>query len=320
MTTPHHPISGRRIAFTLVELLVVITIIGILIALLLPAVQAAREAARRAQCCNNMKQLGLAVHLYHEAHSVIPPAYDYRTSPAAEGWGWSAWILPFVEQDNIASQIVYKYSYNLDRLPNRNLIKSILPFYQCPSAAPLKAAVCCRALATYGTDHAGETHYAAIATHTIPAAGYAFAENGSGCMYVNSKVGMAQITDGSSHTLLVGERIANPDNDPWKLSSGASIVCPSGVCELGNIWAGPNLITTAYGINAGPTVLESGVMSNHPGGANFAFADGHVLFLSQNLRQDVLVAITTRGPGVTPAGDIPGNAVYGGEVIGDADY
>jgi prepilin-type processing-associated H-X9-DG protein/prepilin-type N-terminal cleavage/methylation domain-containing protein len=317
MTTPHHPASDRRIAFTLVELLVVITIIGILIALLLPAVQAAREAARRAQCCNNMKQIGLAVHLYHETHSVIPPAYDYRPN-VAEGWGWSAWILPFVEQASIASQIEYNFSYNLDHLPNRNLIKSILPFYQCPSAAPLKKAVCCMALAAYGTDHAGETHYAAIATHTIPAAGYAFAEKGSGCMYVNSKVTFAQITDGSSRTLLVGERIANPDNDPWKLLAGS--VCPGGVCEAGNVWAGPNMITTAYGINAGPTVLESGVMSDHPGGANFTFADGHVQFLSQNLRQEILVAITTRAPGVTPAGDIPANAVYGGELIGDADY
>ena len=86
--------------FTLVELLVVITIIGILIALLLPAVQAAREAARRAQCCNNMKQLGLALHMYHDARGMFPPSED-NTGSYGEGWAWSMRILPFLEQASI---------------------------------------------------------------------------------------------------------------------------------------------------------------------------------------------------------------------------
>jgi prepilin-type N-terminal cleavage/methylation domain-containing protein len=94
----------RRCGFTLVELLVVIAIIGILVALLLPAVQAAREAARRATCLNHLKQIGIGLHNFHDAHSSLPPGWISRAGNEAE-WGWAAFILPFVEQEPLYSQL-----------------------------------------------------------------------------------------------------------------------------------------------------------------------------------------------------------------------
>ena len=99
--------------FTLIELLVVIAIIGVLIALLLPAVQAAREAARRAQCANNLKQIGLALHNYHDAHGVLPPGYVYQPGYATGGFGWASMILPYMEQTPL---------FNADQLQPARLV------------------------------------------------------------------------------------------------------------------------------------------------------------------------------------------------------
>ena len=141
--------TRRRQGFTLIELLVVIAIIAILIALLLPAVQQAREAARRTACRNNLKQIGLALHNYHDVHRMFPAGYysyptsngsgpasaaiDPKTWDAAPGWGWGAMILPFLEQGNVADRFDY-------RLPiwapqHVNAIATKLPVFLCPSAS-----------------------------------------------------------------------------------------------------------------------------------------------------------------------------------------
>lgn len=135
--------------FTLVELLVVIAIIGILVGLLLPAVQAAREAARRIQCSNNLKQLGLAIHNYESAHQLFPSGYctfatrdgngpawagiDAQTWDAAPGWGWGALLLPFVEQTNLANALNYERPL-WDPL-NAAGVRLQLPTFLCPSAS-----------------------------------------------------------------------------------------------------------------------------------------------------------------------------------------
>ncbi len=141
--------AKSRRGFTLVELLVVIAIIGILVGLLLPAVQAAREAARRMQCSNNLKQLGLAIHNYESAHKLLPSGYctfatsngsapawaalDPNTWDAAPGWGWGALLLPFIEQGNIANTL--RFDRPLWDPQNEALVAAQLSVFQCPSSS-----------------------------------------------------------------------------------------------------------------------------------------------------------------------------------------
>jgi prepilin-type N-terminal cleavage/methylation domain-containing protein/prepilin-type processing-associated H-X9-DG protein len=320
---PSRPPARRGLpterAFTLVELLVVITIIGIVIALLLPAVQAAREAARRGQCSNNLKQMALAAHLYHDARGSLPPGLGFVN--VYGGWPWSALILPYMEAANVTDRLDYTRASNEWVLPNAQLLKTILPFHQCPSTGPLKLNCCCNQYAQHdGNKHMAGMNYAAVATHTFPAGGgYAATTAGSGCMYQSSRVTLSSITDGTSQTLLIGERINFPDDDPLKPGLPG---CTGGVCDFGPVWGGIGSITTRWGINSpgGMQYTKCGVESSHPGGADFAFADGHVAFLSETIRLATLWALTTRAPGVTPTGDDPSATPYGGEVISDADY
>lgn len=147
---PRNVRSGElRFGFTLVELLVVIAIIGILVGLLLPAVQAAREAARRVQCTNNLKQIGIAIHNYESAHRRFPSGYvsystrtgrgpgwaaiDPGTWDAAPGWGWAALLLPFLEQGNISNAAAADRA--IWDAANRELVQTTIPVYLCPSSS-----------------------------------------------------------------------------------------------------------------------------------------------------------------------------------------
>jgi prepilin-type N-terminal cleavage/methylation domain-containing protein len=127
--------NNRRRGFTLVELLVVIVIIGVLIGLLLPAVQAAREAARRMACSNNLKQLGLALHHYHDTHGAFPPAFvnkgPYGTTPFSFTHGWSPFILPYIEQQPLYDR--YRWDFPLYHPENQPVITQHLKVFQCPS-------------------------------------------------------------------------------------------------------------------------------------------------------------------------------------------
>ncbi|MBN2291391.1 MAG: DUF1559 domain-containing protein [Pirellulales bacterium] len=279
-------------AFTLVELLVVIAIIGILIALLLPAVQAAREAARRMQCSNNLKQMGVALHNYHATHNVFPYGWGYDVT----SWSWSGLILPFAEQDTIHQRIDYRYTYN--SLENRDVIKEFVPMYQCPSAPENLLVTCCKGIP--GDEDVAETNYAAITTHLPVPNAYAgeprSSENqATGVIYGRSKTAVRDIIDGTSHTLLVTEFDVSQD-DPYK-STLPSTYCANGQCNIGMNWAAASLVTTAYGINSGAAYTSHAVVSHHAGGAQFLYCDGHVSFLSENIDQATLEALTTRNWG-----------------------
>src|SRR3954451_24609497 len=125
-------------AFTLVELLVVIAIIGVLVALLLPAIQAAREAARRSQCKNNLKQVGLALHNYESTRRIFPPGFTSSADTVngagkGPGWGWGAYILPYLEESSLFQQIDFKTNIEANSSPNKELRVATLQVSRCPS-------------------------------------------------------------------------------------------------------------------------------------------------------------------------------------------
>jgi len=210
--------SSRR-AFTLIELLVVIAIIAILIGLLLPAVQKDREAAARMSCTNNLKQLGLALHNFHDQNNRLPPGCAEDQPPfgtAAGGWGssWKVYILPFVEQGNIYDK--WQFNGSSSGYTNGNnmpLVSNItIKPYRCPSS-PLPA--------FYTTSYNGGAYeiyssYMGIAGSVDPsgsstaafpvASGSAGLVSGSGILCANSQVALTSITDGTSNTLMVGEQ------------------------------------------------------------------------------------------------------------------
>ena len=282
----------------------VITIIGILIALLLPAVQAAREAARRMQCGNNLKQIGLGLHNYHDTHRAFPPGWGWYApdhSKSITTWTWSAAILPYIEFGSLYDSMDFRclyYEYITCAPQNFDAVKTFIPTYQCPSAQENLLVTCCND----GPNHedVAETNYSAVSTHLPLFRGWAGeprtdASEATGVIYGLSTTGIRHITDGTSNTLLIGETDTDKD-DPERLNPALvpNWCGAGGQCDVGKFWAAVNLITTAHGINGDVTYNDSGVVSHHPGGAQFAFCDGHVSFLSENINQATLEALTTR--------------------------
>jgi prepilin-type N-terminal cleavage/methylation domain-containing protein/prepilin-type processing-associated H-X9-DG protein len=283
--------------FTLVELLVVIAIIAILVTLLLPAVNAAREAARRSQCANNMRQIGLGLLNYHDVTGSLPH------SQGDDGkilWAWSALILPYLEETAAHHRCDFDIGYNVPapngaQKKNQEAIKQFFAIYQCPSAAPNELITCC--INIDGEDDAAETNYAAITHHRQYADFWAVppARHESGPMYTGSAVKLKQITDGTSKTFIVGEvdrEIGGVIPDYGFRYEHPDYCTPR--CFIGSIWTAHNFITTHYGINARTELTQGGVDSNHPGGANFLFVDDHVAFISESIDQAMLEAYTTR--------------------------
>src|SRR5438105_6293628 len=222
-------LSRRRNGFTLIELLVVIAIIAILIGLLLPAVQKVREAANRMSCTNNLKQIGLALHNYHDAHKRFPPGYiDGNTNRAntpdkdvGPGWGWASFLLPYIEQDNVYRQIDFKVGVGIGS--NTAISQQPLKVHQCPSDGLQQA------FAVY--DSSFTTPIATVAHgNYVGCNGWlecywnaggvgdpsgndglsgGMGQSGNGLFYRNSRNRVANVTDGLSNTIFVGERSSN---------------------------------------------------------------------------------------------------------------
>jgi prepilin-type N-terminal cleavage/methylation domain-containing protein/prepilin-type processing-associated H-X9-DG protein len=247
--------------FTLIELLVVIAIIGILSALLMTAVQAAREAARRSQCLNNLKQMGLAIHQYHNLHRVLPPGgIEPRPMwPQGRQYAWSALILPQLEQANVQQMIDFRRPF--DDPANAQVAAQVIDVYLCPSvprASPLRQG---RGACDYGGIY-GER---IISPNNPP----------KGAMLYDRALRMADILDGASQTLIVSE--------------------DSGFID-GQWINGRNVFDQAFAINRAPK-FENDIRSLHPGGANGLFCDGSARFLEQTMEMRVLAAICTRAGG-----------------------
>ena len=212
---PHHASQLRR-GFTLIELLVVIAMIAILVGLLLPAVQAVREAARRAQCSNNLKQIGLAMHNYHGSRNTFPPGYVTAvsaTAPGAElgpGWGWGALILAELEQKPIYDGV--NFNLQLTDPGSQTVRTTNISVYLCPSNAFTGPITLKNASGTVLVSDLSASQYVASVGQFEPDDSPA---TNNGVYYRNSRISLCDITDGSSLTLMAGERSRNVANAAW---------------------------------------------------------------------------------------------------------
>ena len=301
------PLSKSR-GFTLIELLVVIAIIAILIALLLPAVQQAREAARRSQCKNNLKQIGLALHNYHDTHRCFPPGHVATQGNAATfgtnatctvGYAWSTFCLPFMDQAPL---------YNTLQVGSANLLVpvwddantnqpvgvataamqtaagTILAAYMCPSDASGERNP------AYGNN--AKSNYPAVWGNNSTA-DTTSAPNG--IFGYNSKTLIRAITDGTSNTFMVGERHATTSGVP-NTNTGAIWLAPmadyanpgSGVTSAGSARNG-NAVLGVIGTSLAMSSTSAAAFSSiHEGGSHFLMADGAVKFVGENVNSTTL--------------------------------
>lgn len=316
--------SRARSAFTLVELLVVIAIIGILVGLLLPAVQAAREAARRMQCSNNVKQLGLAFHNYHDTHRCFPINFAWRGIPGGGGGGpaiantgksWLQMILPQIEQINMFNRI--DFSVGLEGtapniLQNQEIANTVVSAYLCPSDGEHnegrlgdRSDIMVTPPGTWAV-----TNYKACAGSNWNAGTFAWvnsgatgvggrnagnsdglnAGNGVLCSNQNNTnpiTRMAELTDGTSNTFIIGEAL--PAWSSW------------------NWWYNPNAVTATCAVplnrvlrvpkNIGNWPDNYSFASRHTGGGQFGLGDGSVRFVSENVDTAVYRAYATISSG-----------------------
>ena len=296
--------------FTLVELLVSIAIVGILIALLLPSVQGAREVARRVQCASNLRQVGIALHNHVDSRKAFPASgwtIASPQNPSGSYLGWQATVLVHLEQ----SQVAIGYDRNKHWWADSNLLLGRIPIsaYQCPSvplterprslvAKPPRPAVVL-------DSPLGATDYAAIIgiRASIAPQTYVSTESTRSVMFRNSATRFADITDGTSHTVMVVESSARPavfrqarlvrdaGNDQgngWVDSEGGFSLDGSDASGT-RLGQGPSV--TPYAMNR---TNENEPYSFHPGGAHFLYADGRIEFTSDSIALPIAAALMTR--------------------------
>ncbi len=296
------PGRHRRIAFTLIELLVVIAIIAILLGLLLPAVQKVRAAAARTRCQNNLKQIGLAVHSYENAHGRLPPGYSSRAvSPNGEnlgpGWGWAAHILPFIEQDNLARQI--DLSRDITEPIHAVTRATVLPVFRCPADQP-QAGDTFALAAGSGTPVtiAFASYVACGGTYEVSL----FPDTNTGLFLRNSKFRLTDIADGTSNTLFVTERcrMRSPRTTWTGALTGA--VNPPINPALEDEEA-QTFVLFQTGTEDETRTPNNGLLhvedasSLHAAGVNALFGDGSVRFVRDRIQPAAWVAIGTRAGG-----------------------
>jgi len=288
-----------RSAFTLIELLVVIAIIAILVGLLLPAVQKVREAANRMKCENNLKQLGLAEQVYHDTNGSFSPAA--LSTPTTQGWG--QFILQQIEQGSLYAQ--YNWSQNWNAAANWPVIGVQLSVMQCPST-PNQNRSTTPAGTTYSVAAGDYAPIAVVNAGLLNTLGLPASANYDGPMYLNSKVRMLDIHDGTSNTMMISE----DSGRPTKYIEG---VMQSTLTADNGGWPDRNTDVGVDGFNTATKLINTStafggtcvinctndaeLYSFHTGGVNAVFADGSVHFLSASIAPSTLVALITANGG-----------------------
>ena len=331
------PLKPKRpMGFTLIELLVVIAIIAVLIALLLPAVQQAREAARRTQCKNNLKQLGLATMNYESTYNMLPAVNGATTQTAFSA---QSKVLPFADQANLQNLINFNIPLTTGsggaQVINplqQAAVQTVIPFFLCPSdGGPAQF--------SNSSGIGAPTNYMVNAgTGEITAAGvqqYDLAKPNDGLFYYGSRMPLAAITDGTSNTLLMAESIRGNNQAigmaPGGLDArrvliqlgGSQPALTDAYCQSyvggskmsgrrGNFWIWGNAMNTAFNTHFQPNQLAFDCSANgmgffkvaslHVGGAHVGLCDGSVRFISENIDHVAWQSLSTRA---------------GGEVVGD---
>lgn len=314
------PRRGSRLGFTLVELLVVIAIIGILVALLLPAVQAAREAARRTRCTNNFKQIGVALHNYHDTYNVFPPgviAEDLNRGlqtaskryPGA--MSWMPLLLPFMEQSALYEELLpYMVTRSSPSFPS-DVMNTVVPGLTCPSQGPPKTGI------VHGTgdpppDYNDGFSGNYLLCHGSEQVTQANSTNLNGIFYYRSAMTMAEVRDGTSNTVMGAEVITIKERGgqrDWRgryyradhLSSIFTTNLPPNTpvadrcrtCEADNLPEAPCVAST--------NTQYLHARSYHPGGVHAVLADASVRFVSNDVNTQTWRDLGTRSGGEAPS-------------------
>jgi prepilin-type N-terminal cleavage/methylation domain-containing protein/prepilin-type processing-associated H-X9-DG protein len=283
-----------RSGFTLIELLVVIAIIAILIGLLLPAVQKVREAAARAQCQSNLKQLGLGLHNYHDVNKGFPPALQDKPKMS-----WTYFVLPFIEQGPLYKRINQAADWNntaINDVDPGGVNQTLVPIFLCPSAPADRLA----------DRHRQILDYPAVTQLTRPNPSYtAFPMPASDPTYIgvlghNVKRKLTAVTDGTSNTILLAE--SGGRNQTWQMGQMVSSTGTTGA------WANPGtqIVVSGFDPNnpsaaTGPCAVNctnaNEIYGFHAGGANLLFADGSVRMIGATTSVNVIIPLTTRACG-----------------------
>ena len=301
----HTPRLRHARGFTLIELLVVIAIIAILVSLLLPAVQSAREAARRASCKNNLKQIGLALHNYLSQTNVFPPGYVSAINPSllcdmGMGWGWGSFLLPSLEQGSLADQVTF--TLQIGDPANAGARTTSLPTYICASEVFNGTFTVIDGDGDAVTDVAYASYIAINGNGGVSGG----EDTNDGAFLRNRAFRSPEIRDGLSNTFFIGERASRMSLSTWVGSVTYGVVTalrdpnsPQAIEDPAALvmgHCGPHLPNDPFVTDADAT------SSFHPGGVHFLFGDGSIHFISSSISQTVYDALASRG---------------GGEVIGE---